>query len=133
MRQGCPLSPLLYVLSIEVLAVALRSHPSIVGLRLPGVPTPLLVVSLYADDTSIISLSYAIRHVPYHQHVFAGTILNARSISFFPVHWHVVALTGSSLCFTWLRLWPLPSLFAMFCLTSRLTTFCVSRGFLPTC
>ena len=56
-RQGCPLSPLLYVLSIEVLAVALRSHPSIVGLRLPGIPTPLPVVSLYADDTSIISLS----------------------------------------------------------------------------
>lgn len=56
-RQGCPLSPLLYVLSIEVLAVALRSHPDIVGLHLPGVPTPLPVVSLYADDTSIISLS----------------------------------------------------------------------------
>lgn len=56
-RQGCPLSPLLYVLSIEVLAAALRSHPDIVGLRLPGISTPLPVVSLYADDTSIISLS----------------------------------------------------------------------------
>ena len=35
-RQGCPLSPLLYVISIEVLAADLRAHPYIVGLRLPG-------------------------------------------------------------------------------------------------
>lgn len=56
-RQGCPLSPLLYVLSIEVLAVNLRAHPEIVGLRLPGVVSPLPALSLYADDTSVISLS----------------------------------------------------------------------------
>ena len=34
-RQGCPPSPLLYVISMEVLAANLRAHPSIVGLRLP--------------------------------------------------------------------------------------------------
>lgn len=56
-RQGCPLSPLLYVISIEVLAANLRSHPSIVGLTLPGSPDPLPVLSLYADDTSVISTS----------------------------------------------------------------------------
>ena len=56
-RQGCPLSPLLCVISIEVLAANLRSHPSIVGLRLPGIPDPLPVLSLYADDTSVISIS----------------------------------------------------------------------------
>jgi len=56
-RQGCPLSPLLYVLSIEVLAVGVRAHPDIVGRRLPRVPSPLPVLSLYADDTSIISVS----------------------------------------------------------------------------
>lgn len=56
-RQGCPLSPLLYVISIEVLAANLRSHPSIVGLRLRGIPDPLPVLSLYADDTSVISTS----------------------------------------------------------------------------
>ena len=50
-RQGCPLSPLLYVISIEVLAANLRSHPSIVGLQLPFVPDPLPFLFLYADDT----------------------------------------------------------------------------------
>ena len=34
-RQGCPLSSLLYVISIEVLAVNLRSHPNIIGLQIP--------------------------------------------------------------------------------------------------
>ena len=34
-RQGCPLSPFLYVISIEVLACNLRAHPDIVGLRPP--------------------------------------------------------------------------------------------------
>lgn len=58
-RQGCPLSPLLYVISIEVLAANLRAHPAILGLRLPGFPNPLPAVSLYADDTSVISISDA--------------------------------------------------------------------------
>ena len=56
-RQGCPLSPLLYVLSIEVLATNLRASRAIPGLRLPHVSTPLPVVSLYADDTTVIALS----------------------------------------------------------------------------
>ena len=53
-RQGCPLSPLLYVLVSEVLAVSIRANPRIRGLTLPGVPSPLSPISQYADDTSII-------------------------------------------------------------------------------
>ena len=56
-RQGCPLSPLLYVLTMEVLAANLRAHSDIVGICLPNSPSPLPVVSLYADDTSAIVIS----------------------------------------------------------------------------
>ena len=57
MRQGCPLSPLLYVLSMEVLACNVRTWPVIQGINLPGLSTPLLVLSLYADNVSVIVLS----------------------------------------------------------------------------
>ena len=61
-RQGCPLSPLLYVISIEVLAANIRANKVIQGLALPRVAEPLPVVSLYADDTSVIALSDAAIH-----------------------------------------------------------------------
>ena len=52
-RQGCPLSPLLYILTMEVLAVCVCKNPAIVGFSIPGVPD-LPVLSLYADDTSVV-------------------------------------------------------------------------------
>lgn len=51
-RQGCPLSPLLYVLSIEALACAIRSSPIITGVTLPG-SGQAFKCSGYADDTSV--------------------------------------------------------------------------------
>ena len=65
-RQGCPLSPLLYVISIEVLAANLRSHPDIVGLRPSGLNCALPVVSLYADDTSVKASSPAAIHAVFN-------------------------------------------------------------------
>ena len=56
-RQGCPLSPLLYVLHSEVLACNIRANPSISGLSLPGFPSPLPVISQYADDTNLVVTS----------------------------------------------------------------------------
>ena len=55
-RQGCPLSPLLYVLVSEVLAVNIRCNPRISGLCLPG-SEPLSPISQYADDTSLVLTS----------------------------------------------------------------------------
>ena len=54
MRQGCPLSPLLYILVAEVLACNLRANGSISGLQLPHSPVPLSCVSAYADDTTLV-------------------------------------------------------------------------------
>ena len=55
--KAVPRSPLLYVLSMEVLAANVRCHPDITGLRLLGLSSPLPVPSLYADDTSTVSRS----------------------------------------------------------------------------
>ena len=49
-RQGCPLSALLYVMIIELLALQLRANPNIVGFRIQGERT---VSTHYADDAVI--------------------------------------------------------------------------------
>ena len=50
-RQGCPLSALLYVLVIEVLAIQLRLNPNIVGFKIEG---EKIVSAHYMDDATII-------------------------------------------------------------------------------
>ena len=49
-RQGCPLSALLYVLVIEILALQLRANPNIVGFTISN---SKVVSSHYADDAVI--------------------------------------------------------------------------------
>ena len=51
-RQGCPLSPLLYVITIEVLAVSLRMSPGITGVQLPD-SLEQVKCSGYLDDTTV--------------------------------------------------------------------------------
>ena len=50
-RQGCPLSPLLYVLIIEILALQMRQNPNIVGFTVGG---EKIVSMHYADDAVIV-------------------------------------------------------------------------------
>ena len=52
-RQGCPLSPLLYCLVAETLGQAIRRDNSIPGIPIPGV-NKQSKVSQYADDTTLI-------------------------------------------------------------------------------
>ena len=52
-RQGCPLSPLLYCLVAETLGQAIRRDNSIRGIPIPGA-NKQSKVSQYADDTTLI-------------------------------------------------------------------------------
>ena len=51
-RQGCPLSALLYVIVAETLGQAIRCHPDIRGFKIPGCNREVRI-SQYADDTSL--------------------------------------------------------------------------------
>ena len=50
-RQGCPLSSMLYVMVIEILALQLRENPNIVGFQIEG---EKIVSAHYMDDSTII-------------------------------------------------------------------------------
>ncbi len=50
-RQGCPLSPLLYCIVSEVMAEAIRNEPKIKGIKLPD--NSEIKISQYADDTTL--------------------------------------------------------------------------------
>ena len=52
-RQGCSLSPLLYVLCIEALAVSVKLDPHISGVKLPGQQQDQRIIQ-YADDTTVL-------------------------------------------------------------------------------
>ena len=54
MRQGCLLSPLLYVLVAETLPGNVRFSPRIPGLCLPWLPLEVSPAHHYADDTTLI-------------------------------------------------------------------------------
>ena len=61
-RQGCPLSPLLYVLVSEVLSTQIRLNKEIEGFLLPGAGGLQFKISQYADDaTSLLKSERSLR------------------------------------------------------------------------
>ena len=54
-RQGDALSPMLYVLCVEVLACTFRNSSQIEGFLLPGAAGAQFKVSQYADDATVLS------------------------------------------------------------------------------
>lgn len=61
-RQGCPLSPQIFDIAIEPLAIMLRETTSLVGVQRGG---HLHKLSLYADDLILYYCTNCSR--PYHQ------------------------------------------------------------------
>ena len=57
-RQGDPLSPLLYVICVEALACLIRDRADIEGFLLPGAKGRRAKTRLYADDTTVILKDY---------------------------------------------------------------------------
>ena len=51
-RQACPLSPLLFILCVEILAQKIRQNPKIKGIELPYSCETIL--SQFADDTTLV-------------------------------------------------------------------------------
>ena len=78
-RQGCPLSPYLFVLSVEILSNKIRQDPSIKGIKIFGNE---IKVSQFADDTNLFcadltSVENALRTVGDFG-VLAGLNLNIK-------------------------------------------------------
>ena len=55
-RQGCPLSPMLYILALEPFLRKLKANPSLRGLTLPGASEAARYTA-YADDVSALVTS----------------------------------------------------------------------------
>ena len=52
-RQGCPPSPFLFILSVELLGLKIRQDPACIGIPLPN--NTVANISQFADDTTIIA------------------------------------------------------------------------------
>lgn len=87
-RQGCPLSPLLFILAIEPLSSVLRTSQYISGIKRMSVEYK---VSLYADDlllyiTNPLSCSSQIERIFKDYGVFSGYKLNFSKSVCFPIN-----------------------------------------------
>ena len=51
-RQGCPISPLLFILTVELLAIEIRNDDNINGIQIPNSNFTVKILQ-YADDTTL--------------------------------------------------------------------------------
>ena len=82
-RQGCPFSPMAFVLALEILAIRIRADRSIKGIKLPKMNNNteyILKIQLYADDITLIvedtqDLKNALTLITYFSK-FSGLAMN---------------------------------------------------------
>lgn len=87
-RQGCPLSPILFALSLEPLTEAIWSNSNITGIQ---IASEIHKISLFADDTTLY-LTNLERSLPYLMDLLnsfgkiSGFVINQTKTELFPVH-----------------------------------------------
>ena len=91
-RQGCPLSPLLYVLVSEVLSTQIRRCKEIEGFQLPGAGGLQFKVSQYADEaTNFVkterSLCHLLRIVQKYEQGSGAKLNSAKSEAMWLGRW----------------------------------------------
>ena len=69
-RQGCPLSMLLYVLSLEPLIYKINSNPLIRGISLPNINTQVKNVQHADDTTAIITTALSYKYLEQEHNKF---------------------------------------------------------------
>ena len=71
-RQGCPLSPCIFVIAVELLAIAVRHNVKIKGIKQNGVEKK---INQFADDTVLIiaaedeSLAEAVKVIDHFKQI----------------------------------------------------------------
>ena len=79
-RQGCPLSPLIYILALEPVLNRIRSDPTVVGCPIPGNRMNPPKLTAFADDCKfVVSTDESIRSILKHFDSFSkvsGSKLN---------------------------------------------------------
>lgn len=91
-RQGCPLSALLFILAVEILAIKVRSDPEIKGVEMFG--TVEIKMLQFADDATIFvdeidSLKKAIKQIETFG-AFSGLELNKTKSSIVDISGNIV-------------------------------------------
>jgi hypothetical protein len=83
-RQGCPLSPIIYILASEVFCNKIRANIKIQGVNLGG---ELLKLSNYADDTNFMIRNYASVDQIFaeykHFSKSSGAVINTKKYRFY--------------------------------------------------
>ncbi|CAE1328542.1 unnamed protein product [Acanthosepion pharaonis] len=97
-RQGCPLSPLLYVLALEPFLRKLKANPVLRGISLPGASTSARYSS-YADDVSVLVSSRAeinevSKQISGYEMVTGAKINRDKSVGLRLGAWKGVSLPG---------------------------------------